>query len=184
MATSNGTERGGSGPSLIDDPDFLRVLVERMVQALLEEQMTAHLGAERYERGAERRGYRNGHETRRITTEVGPQTLQVPRGRIVGDDGDTREFASEVVPRYARPTRKVDEAILGAYLAGPTRVGFTRRSSPCWARSICRRARCRGSPHGSKRSSPSGASETWRASGTRSCSSMACTSRCGWRVAW
>ena len=47
MATSNGTDRGEPAPSLIDDPDVLRVLVERMVQALLEEQMSAHVGAER-----------------------------------------------------------------------------------------------------------------------------------------
>ncbi len=64
------------------------------------------------------RGHRT--ETRRVTTEVGVQTLAVPRGRMVEDDGSTREFESQVVPRYARRTRKVDEAILGAYLAGAT----------------------------------------------------------------
>ncbi len=42
----------------------------------------------------------------------------MPRGRIAVDGGGTREFQSAVVPRYARRTRKVDEAILGAYLAG------------------------------------------------------------------
>jgi transposase-like protein len=88
------------------------------VESVLEEELTQALGIARYERSEERRGYRNGHETRRITTELGPQTLQVPRGRIVEEDRRTREFQSQVVPRYARRTRKVDEAILGAYLAG------------------------------------------------------------------
>ncbi len=88
------------------------------VEFVLEEELTEALGSARYERSEARCGYRNGHETRRVTTEFGPQTLHVPRGRIVGDDGGTREFQSEVVPRYARRTRKVDEAILGAYLAG------------------------------------------------------------------
>lgn len=88
------------------------------VEAVLEEELSEALGSGRYERSEERRGYRNGHATRRITTELGPQTLQVPRGRMVDDDGRTREFRSEVVPRYARRTRQVDEAILGAYLAG------------------------------------------------------------------
>ena len=32
--------------------------------------------------------------------------------------GRSREFRSQVIPRYARRTRQVDEAILGAYLAG------------------------------------------------------------------
>ena len=98
--------------------DLLRRRVLEAVQTVLEEELSEALGSSRYERSEDRRGYRNGHETRRITTELGPQTLQVPRGRIAGDDGSTREFQSEVVPRYARRTRKVDEAILGAYLAG------------------------------------------------------------------
>lgn len=98
--------------------ELLRRRVLEAVESVLEEELTEVLGSGRYERSEERRGYRNGHEARRITTEVGPQKLQVPRGRIVGDDGSTREFQSQVVPRYARRTRKVDEAILGAYLAG------------------------------------------------------------------
>ncbi len=84
---------------------------------VLEEELSAALGGDRYERSDDRRGYRNGHKTGRITTEVGPQALQGPRGRIT-DDGKTREFQSEIVPRFARRTRKVDEAIPGAYLAG------------------------------------------------------------------
>lgn len=40
---------------LMDDPDFLRLIVERVVQAVLEAEMTAHLHAEPYERNAERR---------------------------------------------------------------------------------------------------------------------------------
>ncbi len=98
--------------------ELLRRRVLEALQTVLEEELSEVLGSGRYERSKARRGYRNGHETRRITTELGPQTLQVPRGRIVEDDGSTSEFRSEVVPRYARRTRKVDEAILGAYLAG------------------------------------------------------------------
>ncbi len=48
----------------------------------------------------------------------GAQTLEVPRGRIVDADGSSREFRSQALPRYSRRTREVDEAILGAYLAG------------------------------------------------------------------
>ncbi len=101
-----------------DISSLLRRRVLEAVESVLEEELSEALGTGRYERSEERRGYRNGHETRRITTELGPQTLEVPRGRIVEDDGRAREFQSRVVPRYARRTRKVDEAILGAYLAG------------------------------------------------------------------
>ncbi len=58
-------------------------------------------------RSEERWAYRNGHETRRITSASWvKQTLRVPRGRIVEGDGTTREFQNEVVPRYARRTRQ------------------------------------------------------------------------------
>lgn len=88
------------------------------VQTVLEEELSEALGTSRYERSEARRGYRNGHETRRITTGLGTEDLHVPRGRIALDGGSTREFHSEIVPRNQRRTREVNEAILGAYLAG------------------------------------------------------------------
>ncbi len=96
----------------------MRRRILEAIELVLEEELTEALGTSRYERGETRRGYRNGHQTRRITTVVGAQTLEVPRGRIVDPDGSTREFRSQALPRYARRTREVDEAILGAYLAG------------------------------------------------------------------
>ena len=44
--------------------------------------------------------------------------MTVPRGRVQADDGTTTEFQSQLLPRYARRTREVDEAILGCYLGG------------------------------------------------------------------
>ena len=96
---------------------FRRRILEA-VELVLEEELSAALGTDRYERSEGRRGYRNGHEQRQVTTEVGLQTVSVPRGRLVESDGSSREFRSEVLPLYARRTRRVDEAILGAYLAG------------------------------------------------------------------
>ena len=96
----------------------MRRRILEAIELVLEEELTGALGTGRYERGAARRGYRNGHQTRRITTAVGAQMLEIPRGRMVDPDGSSREFRSQVLPRYARRTREVDEAILGAYLAG------------------------------------------------------------------
>ncbi len=97
---------------------LMRRRILEAIEVVLEEELTEALGTGRYERGEARRGYRNGHQTRRITTAVGAQTLEVPRGRMVDADGSSREFRSQALPRYARRTREVDEAILGAYLAG------------------------------------------------------------------
>ena len=40
---------------LLDDPDFLHEIVERVLQELLEAEMTEHAGAASYERGENRR---------------------------------------------------------------------------------------------------------------------------------
>ncbi len=96
----------------------MRRRILEAIELVLEEELTEALGTGRYERGDARRGYRNGHQTRRITTAVGTQALEVPRGRIAEPDGSSSEFRSKALPRYARRTREVDEAILGAYLAG------------------------------------------------------------------
>ena len=81
--------------ALLDDPEFLRGLVQSAVQAILEAEMEAHLGAGRYERTAGRTGYRNGSKPRTLHTRVGSLELQVPQDR----DGT---FSTEVFGRYQR----------------------------------------------------------------------------------
>ena len=81
--------------------------------------LSAALGAERYERTAERRGYQHSPRERTIATGLGPVTLTVPRGRLfTGAAGVTEEWQSELLPRYARRTREVDAALAGLYLSG------------------------------------------------------------------
>ena len=77
------------------------------------------------DRRAHRRGYRNGHPTRRITTGGG-----CPDAGRPARTGSSREFRSEALPRYARRTREVDEAILGAYLAGANMRRIRRALAP------------------------------------------------------
>jgi len=100
----------------------IRALLQRRileaVEMVLEEEMAEALGVARHERAEARRGYRNGYTERRITTANGAQTIRVPRARIDAEDGTTSEFHSEVLPRYQRRSKAVDDAILGAYLAG------------------------------------------------------------------
>jgi transposase-like protein len=88
------------------------------VELVLEDELGAALGSDWYERSSQRRGYRNGMSTRQITTSSGNRRLNVPRARVKDAEGRTLEFRSQVLPRYARRTREIDEAILGTYLAG------------------------------------------------------------------
>ncbi len=107
----NGSEHGAARQSLIDDPDFLRGLVERTVQAILEAEMTAHLGAGKYERREGRTGYRNGTKPRTLVTRVGPLHLAVPQDR----DGT---FSTELFARYQRSEQALVSTLLEMYLQG------------------------------------------------------------------
>jgi putative transposase len=96
----------------------LRDGVRRAIETVLEEELLAALGADAHERTAGRQGYRHGTIERTVTTREGTRTVTVPRGRMRGAGDPTTEFHSTVVPRYARRTREVDDALLGCYFGG------------------------------------------------------------------
>jgi transposase-like protein len=56
--------------------------VRAFIEQLLEEELEAALGRERYERGAISNGRRHGHRPRQLVTTFGPLTLSVPRARL------------------------------------------------------------------------------------------------------
>lgn len=96
--------------------------VRRAIELAVREELAITLGAAPYERGADRRGYRNGGKARTLTGPTGPLALRLPRATLFGASG-AREWTSAVVPRYQRRLHEVNAAIVGTYLAG----GNTRR---------------------------------------------------------
>ena len=60
------------------DVDFLREALRVLTQEVMEAEVEAHLGADRYERSAERTGQRNGYRERTWDTRVGSIGLRVP----------------------------------------------------------------------------------------------------------
>jgi putative transposase len=64
---------------LLDEPTFLKEIVERVLQELLEAEMTEHIGAASYERTEKRKGQRNGYKPRTLRTRVGTLNLAVPQ---------------------------------------------------------------------------------------------------------
>src|SRR5262245_33620435 len=116
---------------LEQDVDFLREGARVLAQAVMELEVTQHLGAHRHERTPERRGQRNGYRARRWDTRVGTLGLQVPRVR------DGSYFPARLEPRrraeralvavvavvqeaYVQgvSTRRVDELVHGLGLHG------------------------------------------------------------------
>ena len=97
--------------ALLDEPDFLRDLVQQALQTLLEAEMEAHLGAGRYERTDARRGYRNGYKPRTLQTRVGTLELLVPQDR----DGS---FSTDLFGRYQRSEQALVLTLMEMYLQG------------------------------------------------------------------
>ena len=91
--------------------DFLRELVQRTVQQVLEAEMTSFLGAESYQRNDQRRGWRNGFKPRTLKTRVGALELMVPKDR----DG---QFQTELFERYQRSEKAFVAALLQMYVEG------------------------------------------------------------------
>ena len=59
-----------------DIKNLVRKTVEETLNALLDEEASELVGAERYERTAGREAYRSGHYTRRLVTGVSPTGKQ------------------------------------------------------------------------------------------------------------
>ena len=93
------------------DTDVLRQGVQVLAEALMELEVTQHLGAERHERTAQRLGQRNGYRERSWDTRVGTIELQVPRVR------DGSYFPSLLEPRK-RAERALVAVVQEAYLQG------------------------------------------------------------------
>jgi transposase-like protein len=91
--------------------DFLREGVRVLSQALMEVEVSQHLGAERHERTAERAGQRNGYREREWDTRVGTIGLRVPRVR----DGS-------YFPTLLEPRKRSEQALVAvvreAYVHG------------------------------------------------------------------
>jgi len=96
---------------LLDDPDFLREIVERVVQQILEAEMTEHVGVAPYERSEERKGHRNGHKPRTLRTRVGTLNLLVPQDR----EGT---FSTRLFSRYQRNEKALVLALMEMYIEG------------------------------------------------------------------
>jgi len=86
---------GDEVQGLLESDDGLAALVERVLNQVLEAELTEHLGAGPHERTPERRGHRNDRYRRGLTTRVGTLELEVPRDR----EG---RFRTELFERYQR----------------------------------------------------------------------------------
>ena len=91
--------------------DLISEILRLGIQSLMELERDEHIGVGSYERGDERRSYRNGYKSRTLYTRVGPLVLQVPQTR----DG---AFYPSILERYQRSEKALVLALAEAYLQG------------------------------------------------------------------
>ena len=91
--------------------ELVRSSVEETLNGLLEKEAEELVNASKYERTAEREGYRAGHYARNLTTTSGEVTLKMPKLKGVA-------FETAIIERYRRRESSVEEALIEMYLAG------------------------------------------------------------------
>jgi transposase-like protein len=97
--------------------------VKHLLENRMHDELADYLRAARYVRLPRRRGYRNGHYYRRLTTTYGTiPDLEIPRSRDGG-------FHPSVVDRYQQRLPQVDELIRNVFLGGVS----TRQVGPVLA---------------------------------------------------
>lgn len=112
MAKTNGKGKSELVQAVLtDDPNFLRLMVENMIQDLLELEMNQHIGAEWYQRSGKRKGHRNGYKPRTLRTRVGTLNLLVPQDR----EGN---FSTNMFGRYQRSEKALVLSIMEMYVHG------------------------------------------------------------------
>jgi putative transposase len=96
---------------LLQDREFLRPLVQDVMQQVLEAEMEETVGAEKSERTPTRIGYRSGYYPRTLITRVGKLELRVPQDRH-------GRFRTEVFERYQRSEKALVAALAEMYVQG------------------------------------------------------------------
>ena len=119
-----------------EDTDFLREGVRALGQALMELEVSRHLGAEKHERTPERTGQRNGYRDRTWDTRVGSIELKVPRVRdgsyypVMLDPRKRAERALVAVVQEAYvqgvSTRRVDDLVQALGMNGISKSQVSR----------------------------------------------------------
>ena len=88
-------------------------VVAKMYNLAMRFERELHLGAGRYERAEERRGYANGYKPKSLNTAAGKLRLQIPQVR-----GCDRPFYPKSLERGSRSDRALKMAVAEMYIKG------------------------------------------------------------------
>ena len=109
--------------------ELIRRTVEEMLNGLLEEEADDLVGAERYERTADREAYRAGHYERKLATTSGEVTIRMPKLKGM-------RFTTAIIERCRRRETSIEEAMIEMYLAGVSTRRIEDVSEILWGSSV------------------------------------------------
>jgi putative transposase len=97
---------------ILGEHGLLKQLTKRVVERVLEAELTAHLGyAPHVRHETEEQNARNGKGQKTVQTDTGPLALEVPRDR-------NGSFAPQLVPKRQRRLEGFDDKVLSLYARG------------------------------------------------------------------
>jgi putative transposase len=96
---------------LLKDEDFLKPIIKKTLQEILEGEMVETVGVCKGERSDKRKGYRSGYYSRKLVTRVGQIDLRIPQDR----EGN---FSTDLFDRYQRSEKALVAALVEMYIQG------------------------------------------------------------------
>jgi putative transposase len=121
------------------EADFLKEGVRWLVQELMEAEVSAQIGAERYERSEDRTTQRNGYRTRPWDTRVGTLELAIPKLRtgsyfpswLEARKRSEQALVAVVAEAYVQgvSTRKVEALVQTLGIAGISKSEVSRMAA-------------------------------------------------------
>lgn len=98
------------------EEDWLRGIVRSFLQELMEADVSAQIGAARYERSADRDTQRNGYRSRRWDTRLGTIDLEIPKLRT-----------GSYFPAFLEPRRRSEQALVAVVAEASVQGVSTRK---------------------------------------------------------
>lgn len=96
---------------LLGPDGLLTELKRRLINRVLDAELTTHLGYEPHERKSESKNPRNGHSKKTVRSNDGKLSINVPRDR----EGD---YEPRLIPKHQRHFNGFDDAIISLYSRG------------------------------------------------------------------
>lgn len=104
--------KSGDVKTVFDVENKLKKSFGKIIQEMLEAEMTEHLGHDKYEYTKENKeNYRNGSSKKKVKSNLGQLDLNIPRDR-------NGEFEPMIVPKNSRDISNIEQQIINLYGMG------------------------------------------------------------------